>query len=516
MAIEEKKPLAQLILDRYRKLLKLEELGIDPFGRRFDKTHTTKQLHQTYGNLKPGETVERASVRIAGRLISKRIHGKAGFADLQDFNGKIQLYFRINELGKEKYKIFEKLLDVGDIIGVEGFVFRTHKGELSVWVKDFVILTKSLRPLPHVWFGLKDVERRYRERYVDLILNPSVKETFVKRSKIIEEIRKFLNSKGFIEVETPILQPIPGGANARPFITFHNALGINLYLRIATELHLKRLIVGGFEKVYEIGKVFRNEGIDRFHNPEFTSIEWYWAYADYRDNMKLVEELIKHLVKVVCEKLEITYQGKKIDFSKPFKVLTMTEAIKEYTGIDITGKTREELLELAKSKGLEIKEDASKGEIIATLFEELVQEKLIQPTFIIDHPVDVSPLAKRKKDDPTLTERFELYIAGLEIVNAYTELNDPIDQRERFLEQMEKRMKGDEEAHMMDEDFIRALEYGMPPTSGVGIGIDRLVMVLTDSPSIRDVILFPTLRPEEKIETFGDLVKDTTLKKKTT
>ena len=449
-------------------------------------------------------------------MISKRVHGKAGFADLQDFEGKIQLYFKIDTLGKESYKVFEKLLDVGDIIGVEGFVFRTHKGELSVWVEKFTVLTKSLRPLPHVWFGLKDIERRYRERYVDLILNPEVKETFVKRSRIIKEIRKFLNSKGFIEVETPMLHQIAGGAAARPFITFHNALGINLYLRIAPELYLKRLIVGGFEKVYEIGKVFRNEGVDRFHNPEFTMVEWYWAYADYKDNMKLVEELIRHLVKTVHGKLKIVFQGKEIDFSKPFKVITLIDALKEYAGIDIMNKSRDDLVNIAEQHGLEVKKDATKGELITSLFEELVQHKLIQPTFVIDHPVDVSPLAKRKKDDPTLTERFELYIAGLEVVNAYTELNDPIDQRERFLEQMEKRAKGDEEAHMMDEDFLRALEYGMPPTSGVGIGIDRLVMILTDSPSIRDVILFPTLRPEEKVVTFGDLVKDTVFERKTT
>ncbi len=493
------------------ELEEIRKMGFKPYGGKFERTNSIKEIIENFSHVKPGEKLENVKVRVAGRIRSIRRHGKLSFAHIEDFSGRIQIYVSVNYVKEKEYELFKRL-NLGDIIGVEGGIVRTKKGELSILVKKLFLLAKALKQIPFEWFGLKDVELRYRKRYLDLLLNKKVKETFLMRSKIISEIRKFLDEKGFIEVETPMLQTIPGGATARPFITYHNALGINLYLRIAPELFLKRLIVGGFEKVYEINRNFRNEGIDTKHNPEFTMLEWYWAYADYRDNMKLTEELISSLAKKVLGKMKINYQGKEIDLTPPWPRIPMIEAIKKFAKINVEEKSIEELKELCAQKNLKVKKGVSKGEIIAALFEEFVQPKLIQPTFIIDYPIEVSPLAKRKEENPEFVERFELIIVGEEIANAYSELADPIEQRKRFLEQLEKRKKGDEEAHRMDEDFIEALEYGMPPTSGCGIGIDRLVMLFTNSPSIRDVILFPTLRPKEGVKErkklFGDEVKD--------
>ncbi|SEG12474.1 lysyl-tRNA synthetase, class II [Caloramator fervidus] len=481
-----------------QRLLKLEELrakGQDPFAiTKYDRTHTSKQVKENYDEL------EGKDVKVAGRLMTKRIHGKAGFADIHDRYGKLQLYVRIDDLGEEKLKAF-KTLDIGDIIGVEGTVFKTKTGEISVHVKDFILLTKSLRPLPEKWHGLKDPDLRYRQRYVDLIMNQDVRDTFFKRTQIIRAIRKFLDDRDFIEVETPVLSPIASGAAARPFITHSNALDIDLYLRIATELYLKRLIVGGFEKVYEMGKNFRNEGIDIRHNPEFNMIEIYEAYADYNDMMKLTEELIAYVCKEVLGTTKVVYQGTEIDFTPPWNRLTMKEAVKKYANVDFDEiKSDEEAREIAKKLNVvdELKKDlkdCTKGDILVAVFEAYAEKHLIQPTFVLDYPVEVSPLTKRKPDDPMFTERFEAYVYGREIANAYSELNDPIDQRERFLQQLRERELGDDEAYMMDEDFINALEIGMPPTGGLGIGVDRLVMFLTNSYSIRDVILFPTMKP---------------------
>jgi lysyl-tRNA synthetase class 2 len=501
-------PIKQIMEKRKRDLEELERLGIHPFkNTKYDRTHNISQLQMRFSKIQPGEKLEYEVVRIAGRIRSIRSHGKSTFMDLEDFTGRIQLFFVIDTLTEKKYKLL-KYIDSSDFLGVEGFIFKTQKGELSVWVKSFDVLAKALRPLPSEWFGLKDTEARYRQRYIDLLMNPKVKEIFLTRTKVIDLIRKKLKTLGFIEVETPVLQPIAGGANARPFITYHNALGINLYLRIATELYLKRLIVGGFEKVFEIGPDFRNEGVDTRHNPEFTMMEFYWAYADYEDNMKLTEELYSSIVKEIKGSYKITYQGKEIDFTPPWKRITMEEAIKEFGGVDVIGKNEDQLRKIAKVKNIEIKEDASRGEIIGILFEELAEGKIVHPTFVIDHPVELCPLAKRKKNDSKIIERFEVIVAGKELINAYSEINDPIDQKKRFEEQVAKRAKGDEEAHPFDKDFVRALEYGMPPTTGHGIGIDRFVMLLTDSASIREVILFPTLRPEQEIVLFGDEVSD--------
>ncbi|MCX8179301.1 MAG: lysine--tRNA ligase [Candidatus Aenigmarchaeota archaeon] len=503
-------PLKQIMEKRKKALEELEKLGIHPFkNTRYERTHTISQLHMRFSKIDVGEKLEYENVRIAGRIRSIRSHGKSTFMDLEDFTGRIQLFFSFETLSEKFYKII-KYLDVGDFIGVEGFIFKTQKGELSVWVKKFEVLAKSLRPLPSEWFGLKDVEARYRQRYVDLLMNPKVKEIFLTRTRVIELLREKLKSLGFIEVETPVLQPIAGGANARPFITYHNALGVNLYLRIATELYLKRLIVGGFEKVFEIGPDFRNEGIDTKHNPEFTMMEFYWAYADYNDNMKLTEELYSSIVKEIKGGYKIRYQGKEIDFTPPWKRITMEDAIREFGGVDVAGKSEEQLRKLVKAKKIEIGEDATRGEIIGILFEELAESKIINPTFVIDHPVELCPLAKTKKNNPKIIERFEVIVAGKELINAYSEINDPIEQKKRFEEQAEKRAKGDEEAHPFDKDFVRALEYGMPPTTGHGIGIDRFVMLLTDCSSIREVILFPTLRPEQEIVLFGDKISDKT------
>jgi lysyl-tRNA synthetase class 2 len=485
---EQREELNELLAIRRSKLQALYEAGIDPFGEKFERTHYAQDIIDNFDSLEGQKTV------IAGRLMSFRTHGKASFSDLMDSSGRIQLYLRIDTMGEEAYR-FATELDIGDIVGVSGTIFRTKRGQISVEVETLKLLAKSLRPLPDKWHGLKDVDLRYRQRYVDLIVNPEVREVFRKRSKIIQCLREFLNERGFIEVETPMLNTIAGGANARPFVTHHNALDMDLYMRIAPELYLKRLLVGGFDKVYEIGKNFRNEGISTKHNPEYTSCEIYQAYGDANDMMKLTEEIFAHIAQEVVGSTKIVFQGQEIDLTPPWPRKPMLEAIREYAGVDLTGLTDEQARQLAKEKRLAVPENATYGQIVEEFFDEFVEPRLIQPIFITDHPVEVSPLAKRKKDNPNLTDRFEPFIVTWEVANGFTELNDPIDQEERFRKQMEQRDKGDEEAHMMDSDFIRALEYGMPPAGGLGIGIDRLVMLLTDSPSIRDVLLFPHMRP---------------------
>ena len=478
---------------RLEKLNELKEKGITPFGGRFERTHYASDIKEN------AEELLEKEVTIAGRLMAKRKMGKASFAQLQDYSGKIQIYARLNELGADSYELF-KSLDIGDIIGIKGHVFRTHTEETTVWAKGLVLLSKSLRPLPEKWHGLKDVELRYRQRHIDLIVNQDVQTVFVLRSKIIQAMRRYLDGLGFLEVETPTMHPIAGGASARPFITHHNALDIDLYMRIALELHLKRLIVGGLEKVYEIGRVFRNEGISTRHNPEFTMMELYQAYADYHDMMNLTENIIAHLAQEVLGTQKVMYQGTEIDLTPPWPRLTMVDAVKKYTGADYHAwASAEQARQVAKDLGVKVAEDAPKGTVLSELFEQKVEENLIQPTFIIDYPIEISPLAKRREDDPNFTYRFEVFITAREFGNAFSELNDPLDQRSRFKKQMEQRAQGDEEAQMHDEDFVRALEVGMPPTGGLGIGVDRLIMLLTDSPSIRDVILFPTLRPRQEL-----------------
>ena len=480
-----------LIQIRKDKLKELQEQGKDPFEiTKFNRTNTAGEIKSNY------EEFENKDVTVAGRIIAKRIMGKASFCTIQDSDEKIQSYVSINDLGEESYKAF-KTWDIGDIIGITGFVFKTRTEEISVHAKEVTLLSKSLRPLPEKFHGLKDVDLRYRQRYVDLIVNPEVKETFILRSKIIKEVKAYLDSKGYLEVDTPILNTIAGGAAARPFITHHNTLDLDMYLRIANELYLKRLIVGGFDKVYEMGRMFRNEGMDIKHNPEFTNIELYSAYEDYNDMMDITEEIISKVALKVLGTTKITYQGTEIDLTPAWKRISMIDAIKEVTGVDFnTIETDEEAKKAAKELHIELDElKLTRGEIINQVFEAKVEETLIQPTFIYDYPVEVSPLTKRKPSDPRLTERFEVFIGAREYGNAYSELNDPIDQYERFKKQMEARDAGDEEANMMDEDFVTALEYGMPPTGGLGIGIDRLVMLLTDSASIRDVLLFPTMKP---------------------
>lgn len=476
---------------RLEKLTEIKNKGINPFGAKFIRNHYAKDILDNF------EQYNGKEVTIAGRIMSKRDMGKAGFAHIQDISGQIQIYIRLNDVGQQTHELFTRL-DIGDIIGITGSVFKTQKGEITVHTKGLVLLTKSLRPLSEKWHGLKDVDLRYRQRYLDLIVNPDVKNVFIARSKIIKAIRYFLDGQGFLEVETPTMHAIAGGASARPFITHHNALDIDLYMRIALELHLKRLIVGGLEKVYELGRVFRNEGISTKHNPEFTMLEIYQAYADYEDMMKLTEEMIFYVARKVLGQDKITYQETEIDLTPPWNRITMVEAVRKYTGLDFTQiKDDEEARLAAKNLGVIPEKDATRGSVLNLLFEEKVEQHLIQPTFVLDYPIEISPLAKRKEDDPAFTYRFEAFIVAREIANAFSELNDPIDQKERFMRQMELREKGDEEAQMMDEDFIRALEVGMPPTGGLGIGIDRLIMLLTDSPSIRDVILFPTLRPRD-------------------
>lgn len=481
----------QLMQIRRDKLNKLKEEKKDPFEiTKFNRTHTSKQIVENYDEL------EGKDVTVAGRIMAKRIMGKASFCHIQDGDGRIQSYVSINELGEESYKQFKED-DIGDIIGITGFVFKTKTGEISIHAKEVTLLSKSLRPLPEKYHGLKDTDLRYRQRYVDLIVNPEVKDTFLKRVQILQEIKNILNEKGYLEVETPILNTIAGGAAARPFITHHNTLDMDMYLRIANELYLKRLIVGGFDKVYEMGRMFRNEGMDIKHNPEFTNIELYSAYEDYNDMMDITEEIISTVAKKVLGTTKINYQGTEIDLTPSWKRISMIDSIKEVTGVDFNKiETDEEALKAAEELHVELDElKLTRGEIINQVFEAKVEDTLIQPTFIYDYPVEVSPLTKRKPSDPRLTERFEVFIGAREYGNAYSELNDPIDQYERFKKQAEARDAGDEEANMMDEDFINALEYGMPPTGGLGIGVDRLVMLLTDSASIRDVLLFPTMKP---------------------
>ena len=482
--------LREILKIRRDKLANLQQEGRDPFQQvRFDRTHHTRDILERF------EQMEGATVRLAGRLMSKRVMGKASFTDLSDRYGRIQLYVRRDELGQEAYQAFKKM-DIGDLVGIEGTVFRTQKGEKSVHVTRLQMLAKSLQPLPEKWHGLKDTDTRYRQRYVDLIVNPGVRDVFEKRSQIIREIRRFMDERGFMEVETPVLNTIPGGAAARPFITHHNALNIDMYLRIATELHLKRLIVGGFEQVYEIGRIFRNEGMDTRHNPEFTTIELYQAYTDYHGMMDITEDMVVHVCQAVLGTTQITYQGQSLSLQKGWRRLTMADAVREYAGLDFMAMDGAQALAAVQARGLEIEKGKdSWGDLLAQCFEEYVEDKLQNPTFIIDYPVEVSPLAKRKASDPRLTERFECFIAGRELCNAFSELNDPIDQKQRFQHQVELRAAGDDEANMMDDDFINALEYGMPPTGGMGMGIDRLVMLLTDSSSIRDVLLFPTMKP---------------------
>jgi len=475
---------------RRDKLSSLRDEGRDPYTEvRFDISCRSGDI---LGNF---EGMENKTVSLAGRMMSKRGMGKASFGDLLDAGGRIQLYVRADELGEEAYQRFKRL-DIGDIIGVTGYVFKTRMGEISVHVKELKLLSKSLRPLPEKWHGLKDPDLRYRQRYVDLIVNPEVRRTFETRSRIIREIRNYLDELGFIEVETPVLNTVPGGAAARPFITHHNTLDIDMYLRIATELHLKRLIVGGFDRVYELGRIFRNEGMDIKHNPEFTTIELYEAYTDYRGMMELTENIVRRTAERVLGTLSLSYQGEQIDLQQPFARLTMTEAVKQYCGVDfLTLDTAEKALPAARAAGVDIGGSPSWGEILNAAFEQKAEDRLTQPCFIMDYPVEVSPLAKKHPADPRLTQRFELFITGREFANAFSELNDPIDQRERFARQARLRAEGDEEANMMDDDFVNALEYGMPPTGGMGLGIDRLVMLFTDSYSIRDVLLFPTMKP---------------------
>lgn len=480
---------------RRKKLADLQQNGRDPFQiTTCPRDITAQEIRDRF------EELENKDVCIAGRIMNWRDMGKASFMDLYDRSGRIQVYMKIDQVGEESYTDLKNYWDVGDIISVKGYVFKTRRGEISVHAREIRLLSKSLLPLPEKFHGLKDTDLRYRQRYVDLIVNPEVKETFIRRSHIIKSIRDLLDGMGYIEVETPVLNTIPGGATARPFITHHNTLDIDMYLRIATELHLKRLIVGGMERVYEIGRIFRNEGMDVKHNPEFTTIEMYEAYTDYFGMMDRTEEMIRTCAKAACGSEKVTYQGEEIDFSAPFTRMTMNDAILKETGIDFLsfkGDTAK-ALEAAKKLGLEPKKADTWGNIMALAFDQEVEDKLLQPTFIYDYPVEVSPLTKRKRGTPELVERFELFAGHMELANAYSELNDPIDQRERFMRQMELRAGGDEEANMIDEDFLTALEYGMPPTGGMGMGIDRLVMLLTDSASIRDVLLFPTMKPIEK------------------
>lgn len=491
---------------RIEKLNELVAKGENPFEiTSYNRTATAGEILANY------DKFEGQIVSIAGRLMSKRIMGKASFGHIMDSDGRMQGYFSRDDMGVDEYQAFKKL-DVGDIVGIEGFVFKTKTGEISVHVKKVTLLTKSLLPLPEKFHGLKDPELRFRQRYVDLIANPEVKDVFIKRSKIISTIREVLDKKGFIEVETPVLNTLAGGANARPFITHHNTLDIDMYMRIATELHLKRCIVGGFEKVYEIGRQFRNEGMDTKHNPEFTTIELYQAYVDYNEMMNITEELYTTAAERVCGGLDITYQGTPLSLKTPWERLTMVQAVKKYTGLDFDKEPLETLIAKGNEMGLEMSPDTSWGHALYNIFDAFVEEKLTGPVFITDYPVEVSPLAKKKPSDPRLTERFEFFICASEGGNAFSELNDPIDQRSRFEQQMLAKAKGDDEAQPYDEDFCNALEYGMPPTGGLGIGIDRMVMFLTDSASIRDVLLFPTMKPigeaKKKVETKPQAVEE--------
>lgn len=493
--VEEKAPLTESEINeqmqvRLDKMHKIEEHGWLPFGHKFEWSHHAADIAEQFEELSANETI----VRLAGRVMAIRGHGKTCFMDLMDKSGRIQLYVRKDAIGEDNYALI-KMMDIGDIVGVCGTVFRTHMGELSIKAVSLEMLSKSLRPLPEKWHGLKDIEMRYRQRYVDLIVNPEVRDTFVKRSQIIKSVREILDNRDFLEVETPIMHSIAGGAAARPFITYHNALDMQLYMRIAPELYLKRLIVGGMERVYELGRVFRNEGIDIKHNPEFTIVEIYQAFADYKDMMEITETIVSQTAQKVLGTMKITYEGQEIDLTPPWNRMTMIEAVAKYTGQDFTGVTDiEEARKMAAAINVPIEKTYGIGKIINACFEEHVEDKLIQPTFITGHPKEISPLAKSSVENPEITDRFEGFIYAREICNGFTELNDPIDQRERFVKQVEERKAGDDEAHMMDEDFVNALEYGLPPTGGLGIGIDRLVMFLTDSTSIRDVLFFPHMR----------------------
>ena len=487
-AAEGVEDLTDQMLIRRQKLQEWQAEGVDPYGHKYQKTHMAQEILDEF------EELEGQNVSLAGRIIAIRGHGKASFADLLDASGTVQLFIKINTVGEQVYTQYQRL-DLGDIIGVKGTVFRTRRGEISVEVQEFTLLSKSLRPLPEKWHGLRDVDLRYRMRYLDLIANPQVKDVFIARSKIIQGIRDFLLERGYLEVETPMLNVIPGGANARPFVTYHNALDMNLYMRIAPELYLKRLLVGGLEKVFEIGKNFRNEGMSTKHNPEYTSVEVYEAYGDANTMMALTEELFAYLARLVRGTTRIEFQGNIIDLAPPWPRITMMDAIQKYAGVDLRELDDEEAAKVAKERGLEMPPGAGKAQAIDEFFDNFVEPELTGPVFITEHPVEISPLAKRKADDPMVTERFEPFIVGWEMGNGFTELNDPIDQKERFKQQVEQRQAGDDEAHMMDEDYIVALEHGMPPAGGLGIGIDRVVMLLTDSPSIRDVLLFPHMRP---------------------
>lgn len=489
---EQEIDLNQLMKIRREKLQELQAQGKDPFEiTKFNRTNTAGEIKSNY------EKFEQKDVTVAGRIIAKRIMGKASFCTIQDSDERLQSYVSINDLGEESYKAF-KTWDIGDIIGITGFVFKTRTEEISVHAKEVTLLAKSLRPLPEKFHGLKDVDLRYRQRYTDLIMNPEVKKNFETRSKIISTIRKILDEKGYLEVETPILNTISGGATAKPFITHHNTLDLDMYLRIALELNLKRLIVGGFDKVYEMGRVFRNEGMDIRHNPEFTELELYAAYEDFHDMMDITEEIFSRTAKEVLGTTKITYQGQEIDLAPGWKRITMIDSIKEACGVDFNEiNTDEEAVRLAKERGIQIpdKTKETRGDVISLFFDEYVEKTLIQPTFIYEYPVEISPLAKKCPNNKKMTERFEVFICGREYGNAFSELNDPIDQYERFKKQVEAKEAGDEEAGMMDEDYINALEIGLPPTGGLGIGVDRLVMLLTDSASIRDALLFPTMKP---------------------
>ena len=488
--------LNELQLQRRRKLDALWEAGINPYPNDFKPEHTSADLTTAYGHIQEIGDDPQTFV-VAGRIIARRSFGKAAFVQLQDRKGRMQLYVKKDSVGDESFEEFEGF-DIGDLVGASGKPFRTKTGELSLHVDNIRLLTKSLLPLPEKFHGLTDVETRYRQRYVDLIVNPEVREVFVKRSKVINLIREFMTGRDFLEVETPMMQQIPGGATARPFVTHHNALDMELFLRIAPELYLKRLVVGGFERVFEINRNFRNEGISIRHNPEFTMMEFYQAYATYEDLMDLTEELLCHVAQNVLGTLDFNCQGVEISFQRPWRRLTVKEAILEYGDIDARSLADRDLAyAYAKKLRLDLPEDIGYGKLITEIFEEVAETKLIQPTFITAYPTEVSPLSRKNDHDPEIVDRFELFIAGRELANAFSELNDPVDQKERFLAQVAAKDKGDEEAHYMDEDYIRALEYGMPPTAGEGIGIDRLVMLLTDSPSIRDVILFPQLRKEK-------------------
>ncbi|MBS4537555.1 lysine--tRNA ligase [Clostridium sp. D2Q-11] len=484
--------LSELLQIRRDKLQKLKEMGKDPFKiEKYEPTHHSKTIIDNF------DEMEGKSVVLAGRIMSRRGQGKVGFYDIQDSEGRIQMFAKKDLIGEEEYELL-KTYDIGDIIGLEGEVFKTKMGEVSIRAKKIDLLSKSLQILPDKWHGLKDQDLRYRQRYTDLIVNPDVKETFMLRSKIMKAIKEYLDNRGYLEVETPILNTIAGGASARPFITHHNTLDIDMYLRIANELYLKRLIVGGFDKVYEMGRMFRNEGMSIKHNPEYTAVELYEAYADYKDMMEITENVVAFAAEKALGTTKIEYQGIELDLTPPWNRLSMEEAVKKYARVDFEEiNTDEEAIKAGKEKGIEIKPGMTRGHIINELFEEYCEEHLIQPTFITHHPVEVSPLAKRNPEDPRKTNRFEAFINTWEIANAFSELNDPIDQKERFDAQLEQREAGDEEAHMMDLDFVNALEVGLPPTGGLGIGIDRLIMILTNKSSIRDVLLFPTMKPIE-------------------